>query len=92
MSSPAKAIACAAAGARKRSTLVAICELTQPLDMIAIGSTNAQIRIIHPLMGFGVLFALCVRHGIRADQPDRQKLPNDLADDRNNGFQALRFE
>ena len=91
MSSPAKASAWAAAGARSRSVAVSVVEVTQPALVVQISSTDPQIRIVDPVMRLHLSLALGIRHRIRANKPQRQKLPDDLADDRNRSPHPLRL-
>ena len=48
-------------------------------------------RIVDPVMRLHLRLALGIRHRIRANKPQRQKLPDDLADDRNRSPHALRL-
>ncbi len=91
MSSPAKASAWAAAEARIRSIAVSVVEGTQPGNVCSVRSANAQIRIVDPVMRLHLSLALGIRHRIRANKPQRQEFPDDLADDRKRSPHPLRL-
>lgn len=92
MSSPTRDSEWATAGPLRRSIAVSGVEVTQPSNIVGVRSANAKVSLVDSLMRLYLSLALCISHRIRANEPQRQKLPNDLANDCDDSLHALRLE
>lgn len=92
MSSPTRDSEWATAGPLKRSIAVSGVEVTQPSNIVGIRSANAKVGFIDSFMRFYLRLAPCISNSVSANKPERQELPDDLADDSDDSLHALRLE